>query len=149
MKKILLISLIFITATVVKAATGAYSPVHVQHLKNCSPYTETYNTQIPTQDEQTPYLNIESTETIVGKLNGKCITKSSIKSHDLRGREIMSIKCAFSNDQMKSIIDKMSIINSQDDEQTRQKLQQELVSYIQDEKTCKVKNYLEETQEEN
>ncbi len=145
MKKLMLLSVIlFAAAGIVDAATGAYSPVHVQHLKNCSPYTEVYTTQIQTGDEKSPYINLESTETIVGTLNGKCITKSSIRSVELGGKEVISARCALSKDQKNSIIEKMTIINKQNDEQMRQKLQEELVKYIKDSKTCTVKNYLDE-----
>lgn len=131
-------------SAVVKAANGAFSSAHIQHLKNCSAYTEVYRTQIPTDDPNSPYLNLESTETIKGWLNGKCITQSTVRSLDLRGQEIFIAKCALSKDQMASIIDKMTKVNTHDDDEIRKNLQDELLNYIKDNKVCNTKSYLEE-----
>ena len=148
MQKSLLCFLIISLFTVgtVYSATGAYSPVHVQHLKNCSPYTEMYKTQIQTGDEKSPYINLESTETIVGNLNRKCIIKSSVRSIDLGGREIISSKCALSKDQTDSIINKMMSVNANNDEQSRKELQDEMVMLMKDKNTCTVKNYLDDAE---
>jgi len=143
-KTFLFIAFLILTAGVVYSATGAYSPVHVQHLKNCSPYTEIYRTQIQTGDENSPYINFESTETIVGNLNRKCIIKSSIRSLNLGGREVISSKCALSKEQTDSVIDKMMAINAKDDEQSRKELQDEMMKLMKDPETCSVINYLED-----
>lgn len=143
MKKILFVFLFFIVFCIgiVHAKTGAYSPVHVQHLKNCSPYSETYNTQIPS-DNDFSYINLSSTETILGWLNGKCRTKSKIYSIDAQ-QDIMVITCAYSKTQLTSIIEKMQKINSGDNE-TLPILQSEMSRYANDGITCKITNLTDE-----
>ena len=53
-----------------------YTPEYIRHLKNCTVYSDDYQTNIPTGDENSPYLKVTSTEEILGFMNGKCYTKS-------------------------------------------------------------------------
>ena len=143
-KKLLILPAIILFAFgTAKAQTGAYSPVHVQHLKNCSPYTQEYVTRIPTGDPNSPYLNLKSKETISGWLNGKCITKSRVFSGDLN-KEIFVSRCALNKKQLSSLIHKMTVINKSDDEGVRESLSQELSSMMKNPEICKFENYLEE-----
>jgi hypothetical protein len=120
-----------------------YSPAYIQHLKNCSHYTDEYSVELPTGDETSPYLKIKSIEEILGRLNGKCITKSTIYSIDLNNK-IMVIKCWLSKEQVNSIMDKMKAVNNSGDINSRKILSDEMEHIIEDGTTCKVKNYLNE-----
>lgn len=143
MKRVTITFILTILCTcVVKAQTGAYSPVHLQHLKNCSPYSEVYETQIDSNDPFSPNLNLRSTETILGWLNGKCRVKSTIYSTEAQ-QDIMEIKCAYSKDKLASIIKKMKNINSGNSDEI-QNLNKELQTYINDPSVCTIKTLVNE-----
>ena len=135
-KKFILFFLLFGIAAV--AQNSVYTPSHVQHLKNCSPYTEEYLTRIPAENGD---LNLRSTETIVGWLNSKCVTKSSVYSYEL-GQEIVSTKCSIPKEKLNSLIEKMTVLNKSNDENVRKSLNNDLSSMIKDPSICKVKNLI-------
>ena len=144
MKKLLVLAGIILSISCVFARDEyTYSPAYIQHLKNCSPYTDEYVANVPTGDETSPYLKMKSTEQIIGWLNGKCITKSTIVNLDL-DQKVMVIKCGYSKEQLNSIIEKMKTVNKDASEEAKQILSDEMVKIIEDGSSCKVKNYLEE-----
>ncbi len=142
-KKIIISAGIILGASVVFAQGNfTYAPEYIQHLKNCSPYTDEYTAQIKTEDENSPYLNIKSTEQIIGWVNGKCVTKSTVYSLDIDDK-IMVIKCSLSKDQLASMMQKMKSVNKENSTEARQILSDEMVRIIEDSQTCKVQNYLQ------
>jgi len=141
-KAAIIFALVILCACGVKAHTGAYSPVHLQHLKNCSPYTEVYETKIDTNDPFSPYMNLRSTETILGWLNGKCRVKSRIYSVEAQ-QDVMEIKCAYSKDKLASIIEKMKAINSGSSNEV-QNIDRELQTYVNDPTVCTIKQFIDE-----
>ncbi|MBD5403216.1 hypothetical protein HDR58_10550 [bacterium] len=141
MKKILLTAFVFSCAVgVVTAAT--YSNTYSQNLEKCNPYIEKFKVQIPTEDPNTPVLHLQSTETIMGWREGKCVTKSMVFSEDLN-QNIIETKCAFSKNQVDSIVKKTNAANKGDDKAAKN-LQEELTGYAQDSATCQVNNLLKE-----
>ena len=85
MKKFLIFSILVAGISNVLAQENyTYSPAYISHMRNCSPYTDEYTVDIPTDDSISPYLKVKSTEEIVGWLNGNCITKSTVYSLDYR-----------------------------------------------------------------
>ena len=144
MKKFLVILASVITASCVYAGGDyIYSPDYIQHLKNCSPYTDEYTADVKTDDEKSPYLKIKSTEEIKGWVNGKCITKNTVYSVDLE-RKIMVIKCSLSKSQIESLREKMKAVNSQGTTESKQIFSDEMVRIIEDDSTCKVKSYTDD-----
>lgn len=143
MKKLLILTGIILSISCVFAQDEyTYSPAYIQHLKNCSSYTDEYIANVPTEDETSPYLKIKSTEQITGWLNGKCITKSTVYSLDLN-QKIMVIKCGYSKEQLASVIEKMKEVNKEGTTEAKQILSDEMVKIIEDGSSCRVKNYLE------
>lgn len=145
MKKILIIAgllLLGINAFASDNNDYTYSPSYIQHLKACAKYTDEYTTAIPTDDENSPSLNIKSTEEISGWLNSKCYTKSTTYSIDL-GQDILVTKCALTRTQLNSLVQKMIDVNKLGTKEARKALQDLMTKMIEDEKTCKIKNYLE------
>ena len=120
-----------------------YSPAYISHLKACSIYSEDYTTSIPTGDENSPVLKVKSTEEVLGYMNGKCYTKSTVYSYDL-DKVIMSIKCGLTSKQLDYIIVKMREVNAQTSKDAKKALQDQLTKIIEDRDVCRVKNYLEE-----
>ena len=104
MKKLVL-TLVVLTglAGVVMAAT--YSSGYSKTCRHVIRILKKYKVQIPTEDPNTPVLNLHSTETIVGWREGKCITTSMVHSDDLQ-QDIIETKCAFSKNQLDSIVKK-------------------------------------------
>lgn len=143
MKKILFItmSLIF-SAGLVFATATTYSAEYTKNLKECTPFIEKYKVQIPTENPETPTLSLQSTETITGWKEGKCITSSLVHSNDL-DKDILETRCAFTKEQIDSIIKKVNNINK-GDTKAAQTLQDELNSYAQDNATCVVRNLISE-----
>lgn len=142
MKKILLGTLILISTAKIAYAVTTYSLTYTKNLKDCKPFIEKYKVQIPTQDENTPMLNLQSTETIKGWQEGKCVTTSVVHSNDLN-KDIIETKCAFTKEQIDSIIKKVTS-TQKGDKKAAQTLQEELNGYAQDGKTCQVKNLIPE-----
>lgn len=125
------------------ASEYTYTPLYIQHLKACSAYTDEYTTSVSTGDENSPYLKLKSTEEILGLINGKCYTKSTIYSYDL-DKIIMTIKCGLSKVQQEEMITLLQKVNKEKSIKAKKKLQDGLVKFIEDNSTCRVKNYLEE-----
>jgi len=144
MKKILLLTgLLFMCLGAFAQEQYTYSPTYISHLKACSIYSEDYTTSIPTGDENTPVLKVKSTEEVLGYMNGKCYTKSTVYSYDL-DKVIMSIKCGLTSKQLDYIIVKMREVNAQTSKDAKKALQDQLTKIIEDRDVCRVKNYLEE-----
>ena len=144
MKKILLLTgLLFMCLGAFAHEQYTYSPTYISHLKACSIYSEDYTTSIPTGDENTPVLKVKSTEEVLGYMNGKCYTKSTVYSYDL-DKVIMSIKCGLTSKQLDYIIVKMREVNAQTSKDAKKALQDQLTKIIEDRDVCRVKNYLEE-----
>ncbi len=120
-----------------------YSPAYISHLKACSVYSEDYTTNIPTGDENSPVLKVKSTEQVLGYVNGKCYTKSTVYSLDLE-KEILTIKCGLTKNQLSYIVRKMNAVNLQTSKDAKKALQDQLTKIIEDKDVCRVKNYLEE-----
>lgn len=140
---ILTVSIMLGFSCVLAQGENTYSPAYIQHLKNCSAYTDEYTANIPTQDENSPYLKVKSTEQILGWINGKCVIKSTVHSVDL-DQKIMVIKCNLSREQLISMMDKMKTVNSAGSLESKQAFSDEMVRIIEDGTTCRVKNYLTE-----
>ena len=85
MKKFLLSAGLVIAVTGICIASEGifYSETYINKFAECLPHTESYDTDIPTQDENTPIIHLKSTETIIGMQAGKCATKSQVYSEDL------------------------------------------------------------------
>ena len=144
MKKILLLTgLLFMCLGAFAQEQYTYSPAYISHLKACSIYSEDYTTSIPTGDENSPVLKVKSTEEVLGYMNGKCYTKSTVYSYDL-DKVIMSIKCGLTSKQLDYIIVKMREVNAQTSKDAKKALQDQLTKIIEDRDVCRVKNYLEE-----
>ncbi len=144
MKKILILSgLLFAGLGVFAQEKFTYSPAYISHLKACSIYSEDYSTEIPTGDENSPVLKVKSTEEILGYINGKCYTKSTVYSYDL-DKVILSIKCGLTRNQTAYIVRKMNDVNQQTTPEAKKALQDQLTKIIEDKDVCRVKNYLEE-----
>lgn len=120
-----------------------YTPEYIHHLKYCNKYTDEYNTSISTGDVNSPYLKVKSTEEILGYINAKCYTKSTVYSYDLE-KTILSIKCGLTKKQIDKITKKMTQINLESSREARKKLQDDLMLFIGDPAICRVKNYLTE-----
>ena len=146
MKRFLIISAILLACanTVVSAQEQyTYTPAYIRHLKVCNKYTDEYITNIPTGDQNSPYLKVKSTEEILGYLNSKCYTRSEIYSYDL-DKVIMTIKCGMTRNQVAEAVKKMHQVNMEQSEEARRALQKELTKMIEDKETCKVNNYLDD-----
>lgn len=144
MKKILIsIGLLLAGLGVFAQEKYTYSPTYIGHLKACSTYSEDYTTNIPTGDENSPVLKVKSTEEILGFINGKCYTKSTVYSYDL-DKVILSIKCGIPRNQLAYMVKQMNDVNMQTSKEAKKALQAELTKIIEDKSVCKVKNYLEE-----
>lgn len=144
MKKLLILTGLLFAGLMVSAQEQyTYSPAYISHLKACSVYSEDYTTNIPTGDENSPVLKIKSTEEILGFVNTKCYTKSTVYSYDI-DKVILSIKCGLSRNQLAYIVRKMGEVNSQTTPEAKKALQDQLTKIIEDKDVCRVKNYLEE-----
>jgi len=144
MKKILLLmGLLFVSLGTFAQEQYTYSPTYINHLKACSVYSEDYSTSIPTGDENSPVLKVKSTEEVLGFINGKCYTKSTVYSYDLN-KDILSIKCGLTRNQLAYIVKKMNDVNQQTTKEAKKALQDQLIKIIEDKEVCRVKNYLEQ-----
>lgn len=142
MKKILLLSTLFIlgaTGTVI-ANSNTYTPEYVEHLKTCTVHSEKYSAEIPTDEPNTPVIHLKSTENINGWKDGKCITTSTVFSIDMN-QDILTTKCAFSEEQLKSVTNKMTAAQK-GDAKAKQELQAEMTKLVQDTSVCQVQNLL-------
>lgn len=144
MKKLLILSGLLLAGLMACAQEKyTYSPTYINHLKACSVYSEDYSANIPTGDENSPVLKVKSTEEVLGYINGKCYTKSTVYSYDL-DKVIMSIKCGLTRNQVAYIVRKMNDVNAQTSKEAKKELQDQLTKIIEDKDVCRVKNYLEE-----
>lgn len=142
MKKILLTSAILLGAAgIVSANGGTYTPEYITHLKDCTVHTEKYNAEIPTEDPNTPVIHLQSTETIMGWKEGKCITKSSVFSVDMN-QEILTTQCAFSEKQLDSVVKKMDAAQKSNNIEAKKELQEEMTKLVNDTSTCQINNLL-------
>lgn len=146
MKKILiLLGLIALSSSIFAQAQEqyTYTPEYIRHLKNCMAYSDEYQTSIPTGDENSPYLKVKSTEEILGYMNGKCYTRSTIYSYDL-DKTILKIKCGLTRAQVADATKKMMKVNMESSPQARKELQKDLTNLIENKDSCNIKNYLDE-----
>lgn len=142
MKKILL------TLTLLAGGIGVciasidatYSDGYIKNFKNCTPYSEIYNVEIPTDDPNTPVLHIRSNEQIKGVKDGKCVTNSTAYSEELK-QDIIIVSCSFSKEQVNNLADKMSKATS--DNNVREQLQNEMADYVKNHpEVCQTQNLL-------
>lgn len=144
MKKILIIcGLLLAGGSVFAQVQNTYSPEYIKNLKFCKQYSEDYTTTIQTGDVNSPELKVKSTESVLGDMNGKCYTKSTVYSYDL-DKVILSIKCGLTRVQHAVVVKKMNEVNAASSPETKRALQAELTKIIEDKNICRVKNYLEE-----
>lgn len=145
MKKVIIILglLLGTTNLLANAQEYTYTPDYIRHLKTCGKYSEEYITNIPTGDQNSPYLKVKSTEEILGYINGKCYTKSEIYSYDL-DKIIMTIKCGLTRTQIAESAKKMQLVNMEQSDEAKKELQKDLTKIIEDRNSCRVKNYLED-----
>lgn len=147
MKKFLIVLTVFLlistNAFAEDKAQNTYTPAYINHLKACSIYTEEYNTSIATGDKNSPYLKVKSTEEILGYVNSKCYTKSTVYSYDLE-KNILTIKCGLTRAQIGEITDKMTRVNMESSKDAKRSLQNELMEFIGNGNVCRVKKYLNE-----
>lgn len=143
MKKLLFTAVILLGAAgVVIANGGTYSDEYINHLKDCTVHIEKFSAEIPTDDANTPVLHLQSTESIAGWKEGKCITKSTVFSTDMN-QNILTTQCAFTEKQLASVVKKMETAkNGKPEDQLA--LQEELTNYVKDNSICQVNNLLEE-----
>lgn len=142
MKKILLsTALILSIAGVCTASQGVfYSDTYINKFATCSPHSESYETDVPTQDVNSPVLHLKSTETIIGLKAGKCATKSQVYSKDLQ-KDIVIVNCTFSNEQRTLLSQKMK--KAKIDSQAAQDFQNTVADYVQNRpEVCTMKNLL-------
>ena len=135
-KKIITMLLVFAVSPVV-FAYGDYSSGYLNKLKTCTPFEESFDTNIDTGNAQMPVFSLVATERVIGWLGGRCVTQSSAYSKEL-GQEVLTTTCSFSKEQMDSIVRKLEKADS-GDRQAFESLKQELNQYIQDGDTCRVK----------
>ncbi len=147
MKKLLILAGLLFAGAGVFAQTQqlTYTPEYIKHLKNCNAYSEEYSTTIPTNDVNSPYLKVKSTEEVLGYLNGKCYTKSTVYSYDL-DKVILTIKCGVTRAQLADVVQKMYAVNRETSKEAKQVLQDQLTKIIENKDICRVRNYLEEEQ---
>ncbi len=143
MKKFILAGLLLIGTGAFADNQYTYTPSYISHLKACSIYSEDYSTEIPTNDVNTPSLKVKSTEEVLGFINGKCYTKSTVYSYDL-DKTIMTIKCGLTRTQLAYITKKMNEVNMQSSKESKKELQDQLTKIIEDKNACRVKNYMEQ-----
>lgn len=142
MKKLFLTSVVLIgVAGIVAANGGTYTPDYITHLKDCTVHTEKYNAEIPTDDPNTPVIHLQSTETIMGWREGKCITKSTVFSVDMN-QDILTTQCAFSEKQLASVVKKMESAQQSGKAEAKKELQEEMTKLVQDTSTCQINNLL-------
>ena len=142
MKKILLSTGFFIAISGISiAAEGIfYSDTYINKFAACSPYSESYTSNIPSQDPNSPTLHLKSTETIVGIQAGKCATKSQVYSEDLK-QDIVTVNCTFTNEQRMALVDKMK--KAKTDSQAAQDFQNTVTDYVKNRpEICTMKNLL-------
>lgn len=142
MKKFLLSTgLVIVTTGVCIATEGIfYSDTYINKFASCLPYSESYTSNIPTQDPNLPIIHIKSTETIVGIQSGKCTTKSQVYSEDLK-QDIATVNCKFTSEQRTMLSEKMK--KAKTDPQVAQELQNIVTDYIQNRpEICTMKNLL-------
>ena len=143
MKKIVILCGLLLAGLGVFAQTqNTYSPEYIKNLKLCREYSEDYTTTIQTGDVNSPELKVKSTESVLGNMNGKCYTKSTVYSYDL-DKIILSIKCGLTRNQLDYIVRKMNDVNAQTTPEAKKALQDQLTKIIEDKDVCRVKNYLE------
>ena len=146
MKKIFIMTgIIILSANIFAQAQeqNTYTPEYIRHLKNCSIYTDEYQTEIPTGDVNSPYLKVKSTEEILGYINGKCYTKSTVYSYDL-DKTVLKIKCGLTKTQIADAAKMMTKVNAEKSPEIKKELQKYLTNFIENKSICNVKNYLEE-----
>lgn len=144
MKKIIILGCLLIVGISAFAQEQyTYSPSYIGNLKICREYSEDYSTTIQTGDANSPELRVKSTEKVLGFINGKCYTKSTVYSYDLE-KTILSIKCGLTREQLAFVVKKMNAVNAEPSKETKRALQDELTKIIENKSICRVKNYLEE-----
>ncbi len=142
MKKILLSTgvIIAVTGAGIAAEGVFYSDTYINKFASCIPYSESYETDVPTQDVNSPVLHLKSTETILGLKAGKCATKSQVYSKDLQ-KDIVTVNCTFSNEQRTLLSQKMK--KAKIDPQAAQDFQNTVTDYVQNRpEVCTMKNLL-------
>ncbi len=147
MKKILILAGLLFAGSVVFAQGQqfTYTPEYIRYLKNCIAYSEEYSTTIETGDANSPYLKVKSTEEVLGYVNGKCYTKSTVYSYDL-DKVILTVKCGVTKEQLADIVQKMYAVNRETSKEAKQILQDQLTKIIENKNICRVRNYLDEEQ---
>ncbi|MBO6256997.1 hypothetical protein J6N69_03050 [bacterium] len=143
MKKIIILAGLLLAGVGAIAQTPqvTYTPEYIKHLKNCVAYTDEYSTSIPTEDVNSPYLKVKSTEEVLGYLNGKCYTKSTVYSYDL-DKVILTIKCGLTRKQLADVVQKMYAVNRESNKENKKILQDKLTKIIENNEICRVRNYL-------
>lgn len=122
------------------ASSNTYSAAYINNFSSCTPYTEIFETEIPTKDPNTPVLHLSSKEEIIGTQNGKCVTKSTAHSKDLQ-QDIIAVSCAFSKEQQNALLPKMRAALT--NQQAIQELQNAITNLVQNSpETCQVTKLL-------
>ncbi len=142
MKKFLLtITVLVGTIGISIAAADTYSEAYIEKFGSCTPYSENYETEIPTQDQNTPVLHINSIEEIIGFKDGKCITKSTAHCKEMN-QDIIIVNCSFTKEQQNMLLPQMKAAKTSP--QAKQKLQETITNLVKNNPdTCQVKNLLE------
>ena len=146
MKKVLVLAALLILplyAIAQEQESYTYSPSFIKRLQYCSIYSEEYSTTIPTEDVNSPYLKVRSTEEVLGYINNKCYTKSVVYSYDL-DKDILKIKCGLTKAQIADAVEKMRRVNDEKTPEAKRALQKEVIKMIENPQICRIKNYLEE-----
>ena len=148
MKKFLLIgTLLLSTAGITIAANKTYSQTYIDNFKSCTPSSETFSTDIKTQDPNTPVIYLESKEIITGRQGGKCLTKSMVynitKQTDgtINREKVLTVDCRFTDEQLNKITSKMQ--SSQTSPEAQAQLQQTMTQYVKDPEVCTITNQLQ------
>ena len=142
MKKIILTTLVILgTFSIAHSADSNYSAKYITNFKTCTPYTETYNVDIPTNDPNTPILHLQSKESIIGKQNDKCKTQSTVSNLELK-QKLVEVNCQFTPSQLASITSKMEKAST--DPNVKKALQDELNRYVQTPTTCTTQKFIEQ-----
>lgn len=142
MKKFLLtITALIGTIGISIAAADTYSDTYIKNFDSCTPYSENYETEIPTQDQNTPVIHINSKEEIVGLKNGKCQTKSTAHCKEMN-QDIVIVNCSFTKEQQNTLLPQMKAAKTSP--QAKQQLQNTIANFVKNNPdTCQVKNLLQ------
>ena len=144
MKKniLLIVIIVLLGIKITFANSGIYSNEYVKHLKNCQVHIEKYNAEIPAANSDEKPIHLQTTETILGWKNGKCLTKSVVYSKDMK-KDILSSNCAFSENQLDTVVKKMQNMKSDKDLKSQNRTQNDITKYINDNAICITKNLIE------